>query len=121
MMGHELKRLDTELTELNAKASKVGSKYGKYYYQHNIFKEAVKHYLSARIMELRTDNPKASEAKLDVMARASKEYKDQLTLLSKDLKEAGRLKIQYEDAVREVESCRTRISLRKSEIERFGG
>ena len=121
MFGGDLKRLDDELKELNTQATKFGQDYSRLVYPARVYVDVVKHYLAARISELREENSKLSEAKLENLARADKVYKDNLERVIQKNIESEAARIKYESAVREVESCRTRISLYKSEIERFGG
>ena len=123
MFGNDLKRLDDELKQLNATATKLANEYAKVVYPIRIYMDVTRYYLAAKICELRDLNPKSkfSEAKLENLARADKLYAKTLSKVVLDTKASEGARIRYESAVREVESCRTRISLHKSEIDRFGG
>lgn len=121
MFGHELKQLDKELKELNEQADDIQSQYGQALMTTDMYRDLCKMHLAAMIQQLRDSEEKASEAKLENMARANKVYKKNFIEASKAYKKSVRLKSELNRVNDKIDSWRTRISLRKSEIERFGG
>ena len=120
MMGFELKQLDKEIVELNEKADQVQADYSKALMTTDMYRDLCKMHLAAQIQELRESNPKASETKLENMARADKAYRTNFIEATKIYKKSLSLKIELDRLSEKIDSWRTRISLRKAEVERFG-
>lgn len=112
---------EEDLEKLDDECAKAAERYQDYVHQLKIFESYSKDMLAALKMEIRESGvEKMSEAELDTRARASAKWKEFRAQEFKELKEAGRRQIQYENKQRRVEVGRTRISLRKRELERLG-
>lgn len=111
----------TLLTEADDKAAKAAENYADYVYQLKIFEALCKDFLAALKMKEKEANPKASDAELEMRARASMEWVAFRDEQMNTLRDAGRRQIKYENAVRRFEAARSRLSTHRAEISRFSG
>jgi len=113
---------EEDLERWDDECAKAAQRYQDYVHQLKIFESLSKDMLAALKMEIRENGgEKMSESELDTRARATEKWKEFRKQEFAELKEAGRRQIQYENLQRRVEVGRTRISLRKRELERLGG
>lgn len=113
--------LEKELFRLNEKADRAAVEYSQVVLPTYAYKDMTKAYLAAKIEEYRKKDTEASEARLENLARADEAYQVQLKDLARDLRESKAKEIIMERFNNKIESVRTAISLRKSEINRLGG
>ena len=110
---------EEELLKRDAHAYKCAKEYADYLYQERIYKDVRDAFLEAEKMRIRSSfKEKISDAELTCRVKGSNEWVKFLDEQHKILREAGRLKIKYENAVRSYEAYRSALSARKKEIER---
>jgi len=117
-----LKVYEEELLKRDRHASKCAEDYAQYMYQERIFKQLRDDMLASLKSKIREDSgANISEVKLEALARSTPEWLQFIAEQLKVLREAGHAKTRYDNAVRSVDVYRSCVSLKKAEIERFGG
>jgi len=109
------------LSQCDERAAKAAERYQDYVHQKKLFESLCKDMLAALALEIKIKLPEASQAEIDMRARASEEWKTFRDAQIEQLREAGKRWIQFENAVRRWETSRSGLSTRKKELERIGG
>ena len=108
-----------ELAKRDDLAAKAAQKYASQVYQKLIFEALSKDMLAAIKFELKKELSDASDAELEMRARASENWKKFREEQFVMLKEAGKAQIQYENALRRFEAVRSGLALKREEVKRF--
>ena len=98
-------------------AAKAGEAYGEYVYRVKENEFLLKALFSAKFVEL-DDGP---TSRLEHLAKASKSYQMLSSQAASDLREAGKRKVAYENAIRQWETIRTNDVRDRQEKKIFGG
>ena len=106
-----------KLEQLSEECLKVARAYADYVNFETLFRERAKDFLAALMIESRAQD--MSETASENVARATENWIKFREEQFKELKKAGRLKIQYEEAKRKWETERTIQATKREEFKRL--
>jgi hypothetical protein len=107
------------LSECAEKCSKAAEAYQDFVNQEKIFQVLHAGKLAAVMMKFKEENPDDSQSALEMKAKSSMDWKlfvgEQIRLL----KEAGRRWVQYQEAIRQWDTERSRLAAFREEFKRI--
>ena len=107
-----------DLSYWDDQCAKAAEKYKDHLYAEKLFESLSKDMLAALKMKERREHPDASETELETRARASEEWKTFRKEQFQVLRDASRAEITYDNARRRWETARSKLSIKKKEIDR---
>lgn len=114
--------LEQNLIDADERAAKAAKAYSEHVFTWKLFESHSKDMLASLKFKIKKESgQKISDAELEMLARASDEWKVFRSEQMKQLKEAGKAQIAYDNAQRRWDTQRSILSVRKTEVKRFGG
>lgn len=116
-------KTEEDLIKADDLAAKAAKGYADYVYSQKIYEGMCKDFLAALKMEIRSEmsGQKVSESELETRARANPKWLEFRSTQMQYLRDAGRAEILYKNAERRWKTVQSCLSLRKAEVNRFGG
>ena len=108
-----------KLEKLAHGCTEAAREYADYVHQERFFKVLSDAKLASLIMEAKVNDPDQSNVGLENIAKSSDSWIVFIEEQTKMLKQAGRRKIKYENAIRLWETERSMLALRREEFKRL--
>lgn len=111
---------EQDLIQADEIAAKAARAYSEHVYTQKLYEGLCKDFLASLKMNLRDKLQKCSESELESRARATLEWGHFRASQMETLRESGRAKIKYDNAIRRWETIRTCLANKRAEVKRFG-